>query len=225
MLITATPTPGRLRVIQAVPAGEKDAVTPTFRRVAAYAAVLAAAQSLAFTVSFALFVREGYRWAQWASAIALMVSALITLPVLVALYERLRGAEPEFSVIALVIGLTGVLGATVHGAFDVAVLANPVAGETDLPNQVDPRGFLTFGLTGLALALFGWLAVRTGRLPRLLGQTGLVAGLILLVVYIARLTALDPNNNVIRVGALASGLALVPAFYVLVARATFAADT
>ena len=199
-------------------------MTPTFRRVAVGAAVLAAAQSLVYTVSFALFVREGYHWAHWTSAITLMASAVVAVPVFVALYERLRGAEPELALIALIVGVAGVLGATVHGAFDVAVLTNPVTGSADLPSQVDPRGFLTFGFTGVALALFGWLAVRTGRLPSLLGRVGVVAGLVLVVVYLGRLTALDPNNNVIRVGALASGLVALPVFFLLVSRATLQPD-
>ena len=200
-------------------------MTPTFRRVAAWAAVLAAAQSLVFTISFALFVREGYRWAHWTSAIALMASGLFVLPVFIALYERIREAEPELAMLAFIIGVAGVLGATVHGAFDVAVLANPVSGLADLPSELDPRGFLTFGLTGLAFALFGWLVVRTGRWPRLLGYAGLAAGLVLVVVYLGRLTALDPNNNVIRIGALLSGLAAVPAFFLLVALASARSNT
>jgi len=52
-----------------------------------------------------------------------------------------REAEPELAVIALVTGLLGVIGSTVHGAYDVAVLAKPVGkGAADLPSQLDPRG-------------------------------------------------------------------------------------
>ena len=39
-------------------------MTRTFQRFAAYSAVLAAAASLVFTVSFAVVVQEGERWAQ-----------------------------------------------------------------------------------------------------------------------------------------------------------------
>ena len=208
-------------MIQEPRRGEEHAVTPTFRRIAVWAAALAAVQSVSYTVSFALFVRRGYRWAHWASAIALMVTALLVVPVFVALYERLRGAEPELALIALITGVAGVLGATLHGAFDVAVLANPVTEGSDLPSQVDPRGFLTFAVTGLALALFGILALRSAR-P--LGYAGITAGLVLIVVYLGRLTALDPNNNVIRVGALVSGLVAIPAFFLLAVRAALQPD-
>ena len=39
------------------------------------------------------------------------------------------------------------------------------------------------------------------------------------VVYAARLTVVDPKTNAIRVAALASGLVLVPAFHLQIARA------
>ena len=83
-------------------------MTPTFRRVAGWAAVKAALLSVVFTVTFGLYVRKGYHWAQWTSSIALMLTAVVGVPVLVALYARVREAEPELAVIALVTGLLGV---------------------------------------------------------------------------------------------------------------------
>ena len=200
-------------------------MTPTFRRFAGWAAVLAAGVSVVYTVTFALFVREGYHWAHWASAIALMISGFVAAPVFIALHSRLREAEPEFSTLALVTGLVGVLGATIHGAFDVANLAKPLGGTSaDLPSQIDPRGFLTFAFTGLALALFGWLAARTGRLPQLLWPVGGVAAVLLLVVYFGRMIAFNPHRNFIKFSAVLSGLVVIPAFYLLVARALLTAD-
>jgi hypothetical protein len=117
-----------------------------------------------------------------------------------------------------VTGLVGALGATIHGAHDVAVLANPVSSPSGLPSQLDPRGFLTFAVTGLGLGLFGWLARRTGRLPRPLGLAGVLAAVLLQLVYLGRLITLDPNANVIRLSAVAAGLVVVPAFYLLAAR-------
>ena len=83
-------------------------MTPTFRRIAGWAAVKAALLSVVFTVTFGLYVRKGYHWAQWTSSIALMLTAVVGVPVLVALYARVREAEPELAVIALVTGLLGV---------------------------------------------------------------------------------------------------------------------
>jgi hypothetical protein len=193
-------------------------MTQTFRRVAARAAVLTAIVGVFYTVTFALFVRESYHWAHWASALALMTGGLVATPVMVGLYATFREQEPEFALIGLAVGLVGSFGAAIHGGFDVAVLANPVTGSPDLPSEVDPRGLLTFAFAGAALGLFGWLALRTRLLPAQCGYAGLGAWIVLLVVYLGRLIELDPNTNVIRVAALAAGIAFVPAFYLQAGR-------
>lgn len=192
-------------------------MTATFRRVAAWSAVLAAIAGVVFTVAFAVVVQEAERWAQWTSWLALLGGGLVSIPVMVALFSWLGRVEPELALVGLVLGVAAALAAAVHGAFEVSVLANP-PGPGDVPSGVDPRGFMTFAVTGLALGLFGWLILRTGALPRSAGQLAVVAAVLLVVVYVARLTVLDPKTNVIRVAALASGLVLVPAFYLEVAR-------
>ncbi|MEX0665370.1 MAG: hypothetical protein WD598_11475 [Acidimicrobiia bacterium] len=194
-------------------------MTSTFQRFAGSTAVLAAAVSVIYTITFALYVREDYHWAHWASAIAFMASGLIVVPVFVALHARVREHEPQFAMLALVAGLVGAFGASIHGAFDVAVLAKPVEGKAaSFPSQIDPRGFLTFAITGAALGLFGWLSRRNSNLPRALAPVGGVATLLLLVVYFGRMIAVDPNRNFIRFSAVVVGLVIVPAFYALVAR-------
>src|SRR3954462_9266216 len=103
-------------------------MTPTFRRVAVISAILTAGTSAIYTVTFALFVRESYHWAHWTSAIALMLGGLVGLPALIGLHATFREREPEFALMAFSLGLVGAVGATIHGGFDVAVLANPVSG-------------------------------------------------------------------------------------------------
>jgi hypothetical protein len=187
-----------------------------FRRFAATCALLAALAGLVFTVAFAVVVEEGDRWAAWVSWTALLGGGLVTVPVIVALYAILRAIEPELALVGLVLGVAGALGAAIHGAFDLAVLANPPpAPAPELPSEVDPRGFLTFAAAGLALLVFGWLMLQGGQLPRRLASLALVGAVLLLVVYVGRLTVLDPKTNVIRLTALASGLAVLPAFYLL----------
>ena len=199
-------------------------MTSTFRRFAACSALLAAATTLTFTVAFTVVVQEGERWAQWVSWTALFVGGLVSVPVVTALHARLGRHEPELALVGLVLGVAGALGAAVHGAFELSVLANPPGPTGDLPSAIDPRGVLTFGVTGLATGLFGWLIRRDGQLPRRAGDLGLAAAVLLLVVYVGRLTVLDPKTDVIRVAALVSGLVVVPAFYVLVGRDLLRAD-
>jgi hypothetical protein len=69
---------------------------------------------------------------------------------------------------------------------------------SNLPSQLDPRGFLTFAVTGLALGLFGWLVLRTAALPKLIGQAGLASFVVLWVVYFGRLITVDPHKIVMR---------------------------
>jgi hypothetical protein len=180
---------------------------------------LAAGVGVLYTITFALYVREGYHWAHWSSAIAFTAGGLIVTPVFIALHARLRASEPEFATLALVAGLIGAFGSSIHGAFDIAALAKPLSGKiTTLPSQIDPRGFLTFAVTGGALGLFGWLARRGGGMPRSLWPAGAAATLLLLVVYFGRLIAVDPNRNFIRFSAVIAGLVVLPAFYGIVAR-------
>jgi hypothetical protein len=194
-------------------------VNRTFERFAATTAVLSAAASLVFTVAFAVVVQEGERWAQWVSWTTLLLGGLVALPVVVALQARLGRAEPEFALVGLVLGVAGAIGAAVHGAYELSALANPPDAPGTGISAIDPRGVMTFAVTGLALGLFGWLIMRTGELPRRTGQLALVAAGLLVVVYVGRLTVLDPKADVIRAAALVSGLLVVPAFYVQLARA------
>ena len=73
--------------------------------------------------------------------------------------------------------------AAVHGAYDVAVLANPVAGSPDLPSQVDPRGVATFAAAGAALAVFGALILQPGDYPACSGRSAVLSAVLLLIVY------------------------------------------
>jgi hypothetical protein len=81
------------------------------------------------------------------------------------------------------------------------------------PNPVDPRGLLTFGLTGLALIFLGVMIARSERLPRWLGYLGCLNGVLLVVLYLGRLLILDPANPLIVIPALLTGFLLNPLWY------------
>jgi hypothetical protein len=193
-------------------------MTASFRRFAGLCALLAAVGSITYSVTFAIYVRRSSHWAQWASDVTLLAGGVVALAVLVALYETVRRSEPQFALLALVLGLGGCLGAAVHGAYDVAVLSNPIATNPNAPNAIDPRGFATFAVSGLALAAFAALGLRSGSLSGPLAACGVIGGLLLVVVYFGRLILLDPNANLVKACALLSGIVLVPAFYVGFAR-------
>jgi hypothetical protein len=83
----------------------------------------------------------------------------------------------------------------------------------DAPNAVDPRGLLTFGAAGLGLLVMSWLIRRGGPFPRPLGYLALVAGALLVVLYLARLIVLDPTNPLVLGPALILGFVLNPLLY------------
>lgn len=83
----------------------------------------------------------------------------------------------------------------------------------DLPNAVDPRGLLTFGVAGLALFVIAWLIVRGGRLPVGLGYLGYLSAALLVATYLGRLILLDPNHPALLAPAALEGLIVNPLWY------------
>jgi hypothetical protein len=84
----------------------------------------------------------------------------------------------------------------------------------DLPNPVDPRGLLTFGVGGLALFVNSWLIVGSGRLPRWLGYLGFLSAALLVILYLGRLTVLSASNPIILYPALLNGFIVNPIWYI-----------
>ena len=148
------------------------------------------------------------------SAVFLLLGGVLASTVLVAVREQLRDAAPVAAGWAILLALAGALGSAVHGGYDLANAVHPPSAvNADLPNPVDPRGLLTFGLTGLALIFLGVLIARTGRLPRWLGYLACLNGVLLVVLYLGRLIILDPANLVIVIPALLTGFLLNPLWY------------
>jgi hypothetical protein len=83
----------------------------------------------------------------------------------------------------------------------------------NLPNAVDPRGLLAFGVTGVGVLVLAWLIGRSGQFSRGLSYWGYVLGVLLVVLYLGRLILLDPKNPVILVDAVVSGFVFNPLWY------------
>lgn len=182
-----------------------------FARFAGLCGILTAVAGFAYAVAFVVLQNV------LLSGLFLLLAGLLSTPVLIGLYERLRLVDPSFAILGLAFGLAGALGSAVHGGYDLANAVHPPASlPADLPNPIDPRGLLTFGVAGLALLVIASLMTRGGGFARGLANLGFVAAALLLLLYLGRLIVLDATSPVIVVPALLSGFLINPVFYLSV---------
>jgi hypothetical protein len=180
-----------------------------YERFAGLCAVLAGLTGFLYSIAFVV-LRSNLL-----SALFLMLVGLVTTVVVVALYQRLRAVDQSFALWALLLGLAGALGSAVHGGYDLSNALHPPAQlNADLPNQIDPRGLLTFGVAGLGLWVVAWLITRAADLPKTLGYLGYLAAALLIVLYLGRLIVLDATSPLIVVPALLAGFIASPLWYV-----------
>ena len=176
----------------------------SFDRFAGMSGVITGLSSLLYAVFF-LLVKGTLH--DYLPAIFLVIGGLLALPVAVAIFLRVRGAEEGFALFALLLAAVGYLGTAVHGMYGLAAL---VPQKVDQPalSQQDPRGFLAFGLTGIAVLIFAWLIVRSGTFPRALGYLGYLLGICLVALFLGNLLVNDTHSLAILVpGGIASLIA------------------
>lgn len=185
-----------------------------FDRFAAWCAFVLGVGGIAYAIVFVTILREAGRAADAASAVLLLVGGLLSTAVLVAVTERLRPSSGPFALWALLLGSVAGIGSAVHGGYDLANVINPPTVTLSLPNPVDPRGLLTFGVTAIAVLVIAWLILRGGAFPKRLAYVGFAAAFLLVVVYVGRLTILDPKSPVLLAAALLAGFVVTPIWYV-----------
>jgi hypothetical protein len=177
-----------------------------FDRLAGACALAAAALSLIYAISFVVLKTPGL------SAAALAAGGLLSAVALFAVYQRIKSAG-SLAALGLVLGLAGVVGAAIHGAFDLANVMHPEVASALGANPVDPRGFLTFGVSGLGVLILSWAGLTVARLPRRLLYLGLLLGVLLVLIYLGRLIILDANNVLVLAPAALAGVIVSPLWY------------
>ena len=191
--------------------------TSLFERFGGWMAILAAIAGLLYAISF-VFLQN-----QLLYALFLTLLGLYAVPASLALYYRVRETDAGFALMALLFGLVGAAGTAIHGGYDLANAINPPtsipANLADLPSQVDPRGLLVFGFTGIGLFVFSWLMTKTASFSKTLGYLGYLSAILFVVLYLGRLIVLNPANPIILVPVLLNGFIVSPLFYLLLGMA------
>jgi len=181
-------------------------------RFASLCAMLAGISGFLYSVSF-VFLKNGLLL-----ALFLMLGGLLATVALTALYSRVRAVETTLAHLAWVLGVAGALGATIHGAYDLANVINPPAPNfalaiASLPSSIDPRGLLTFGVAGLGFLGFAWLMGRSDAFSPTMSYLTYLLGTLLVVLFIGRLVILDTRNPLIVVVGSLSGFIVNPLWY------------
>ncbi|MBI2029245.1 hypothetical protein HYT02_02420 [Candidatus Gottesmanbacteria bacterium] len=148
------------------------------------------------------------------SSLFLTIAGLTSAEVFVGLYLKIRDVNEGWALIALLFGVVGAIGTAIHGGYDLANAINPPGTmNANLPNQVDPRGFLAFGLTGLALLKYSYLIWVGKKFSQNLSLLGFVSGILLVVIYLGRLIVLNPAQPILKYPILIEGFLVNPIWY------------
>jgi hypothetical protein len=181
----------------------------SFERFAGWSAVLAGISGFLYSISFIVLQNN------LLSALFLMLGGLFSFAALTGLYQPLRGTENGFALLGLLLSLGAALGSAIHGGYDLANALHPSAGlNADLPNPIDPRGLLTFGIAGLGLFLLSWLITHETQLTPSLGYLGFLSAILMIILYLGRLIILQATNLAIVIPALLEGFIVNPIWYI-----------
>lgn len=193
-----------------------------YRRFAGSAAPAAAVTTFVYSVAFVAVTPVSPHAGRTLAALCLGLGALFSTAVLVGIYDAVRETDPARALWGLLLGIIGAAGALVHGGYDLAVALGPASG-AGVPagalSPVDPRGLLTFGASGVGLAVLAGLMAqgssggRAGAFPGPLAGLGYLLAVLEIILYLGRLLIVTPSNPLIVVPALLAGFIVGPAWY------------
>ena len=185
----------------------------SFEKFAGWSAILAGLSGFLYSISFIVLQDNTL------SGFFLMLGGLFSVAALTALFQRVRETESGFALLGLLLGVSAAFGSVIHGGYDLAnALHPPASPNSDLPNAIDPRGLLTFGVAGLGLFILSWLLTQESSFPKGLAYLGYVSAILMIVLYLGRLIILEATNLAIVVPALLEGFIVNPLWYVWLGR-------
>jgi hypothetical protein len=189
----------------------QPATSPAFARFAGYSAIITGICSLAYAVAFLILKNDPF------AGLFLALGGFLASAGVLGLYQLVRSVDSSFALYGMILGMVGAFGTFIHGAYNLAsaIVAEPIVPHLDtLPLQTDPRGALAFGVAGGAALILASLVTRSPSLPRGLGITGLILGVLLVALFLGNLfTGTDTKSLAILIpGGLAS-LVFTPVWY------------
>lgn len=187
---------------------------PSYHHTAYPSAWLAGVAGLLYSISFVLIARPAPTLGAGLSGFFLMTGGVLGASALIGLYLRLQSSSGGYALWALIFGLTGALAATFHGGYDLANAIHTPGQSSSLPSAIDPRGLGTFGIAGLSLLAFAFLMARDPSFPRGLGYLGYLSGVLLVLIYLARLIILNASSPLVLIPAGIEGFIVNPAWYI-----------
>jgi hypothetical protein len=189
-------------------------VSPAYERFAGLASIAVAVGAFLYSIVFIWVVEGGGSDVRAIWFFLLMLGGLATVPVLVALYARLRPVDEGYALLAFVLGLGAALGGFLHGSYNFAAEVTPPSPYVPGQEEVS-KGSLRYLVAGLALLLIAWLVQRgqTG-LPLGLAWLGYLGGALLVFIYIGRLfDFVEPGDYVSLLPPIVYGFAVHPLWY------------
>lgn len=181
----------------------------SFEKFAGWSAILAGVSGLLYSIAFIVLQNN------LLSALFLMLGGLFSSAALTGLYQRLRATDSGFALLGLLLSLSGALGSAIHGGYDLAnAIHPPTAPNVDLPNPIDPRGLLTFGIAGIGIFLFSRLMNQETKFSKGLVYLGILSSILMIILYLGRLIVLQATSFVIVIPALLEGFIVNPIWYI-----------
>lgn len=184
----------------------------TFERFAGLCSILVGLGAIVYAVLFITIVEGNEETKPW--FIVLLGGAILGIPVMVALYRRLRAFDDGYALTALVLGLLGSLGGILHAGYELASLETPSPqGYYPGPEAIS-KGVLRYLVAGLALLLIAWLISESDLLPGALAYPAGLGGVLLVVIYFGRLfDFITPGDYASLIPPILYGFVVHPIFY------------
>jgi hypothetical protein len=190
-------------------------------RLGAVLAALVAVGGFVYGVLFVLVARGTTDAVVRTWLVTGILGGLVAAGAFVALFERIKVADPLVATWALVVGVAGALGQTLNASVTLGYDVTGTSGSTP-----DPLGILRFAFTGIALVLFGWVMTRDATIPRALSGVGVVGGVLLVIMYVGRVAGfITPVNKYTLIPPFLYGLVVHPVFYLWLSRVLWSAPS